>query len=120
MVSVAVASTVSPQRGAAPIDLVHLSRRTLGDRDLEREDLSLFVRQCELYLERLHRAKDIAARTTAAHALAGSAQAVGAFGVAREAFAIEGSVDAVFDCGSLDRAVMKASDYVGRLLSKAS
>ena len=101
-------------RPPAPLDLVHLSRRTLGDRTLEREVLSLFVRQCDVYLDRLHRARDGEARRCAAHALAGSAQAVGAFAVAREAFAVESGCP---DCADLDDAVGSASAYVNTLLA---
>lgn len=102
-------------RITAPVDLVHLSRRTLGDRTLEREVLSLFVRQCDVYLERLHCARDGEARRCAAHALAGSAQAVGAFSVAREAFAVE---EGRPDCAGLDDAVGTASAYVNGLLAE--
>lgn len=109
-------SALSIRGSTAPVDLVHLSRRTLGDRTLEREVLSLFVRQCDVYLERLHCARDGEARRCAAHALAGSAQAVGAFGVAKEAFAVEGGC---LDCDRLDDAVGTASAYVSTLLSEA-
>ncbi len=37
-----------------PVDLVHLSRYTLGERALEREVLELFCTQSSIYLERLH------------------------------------------------------------------
>ena len=102
----------------APVDLVHLSRRTLGDRALEREVLTLFVRQCDVYLERLHAALDGTTRAQAAHALAGSAQAVGAFAVAEEAFAVEERAQNVCDCGRLDAAVGSASAYVRGLLGE--
>ena len=36
-----------------PVDLVHLSRYTLGERELEREVLELFCTQSFVYLERL-------------------------------------------------------------------
>ena len=36
-----------------PIDFEHLSRMTLGDRTLEREVLSLFVRQAEMLRARM-------------------------------------------------------------------
>ena len=104
----------SPSHAAAPVDLVHLSRRTLGDRALEQEVLSLFVRQCDVYLDRLHCARDGEARRCAAHALAGSAQAVGAFAVAREAFAVE---EGCPDSAGLDEAVGTASAYVHTLLA---
>lgn len=97
-----------------PVDLVHLSRRTAGDRSLEREVLSLFVRQCDVYLERLHCAKDAPSRRDAAHALKGSARAVGAFELARAADEME--CEATCDCGRLDREVAQASAYVLALL----
>lgn len=99
-----------------PLDLVHLSRRTAGDRSLEREVLALFGRQCVLYLDRLHRARDLALRRDLAHALAGSARAVGAFEVAAAATALE--QDATADCGTLDREVAEASAFVAALLDE--
>ena len=116
MATFATRSALSSCGSTAPLDLVHLSRRTLGDRALEREVLSLFVRQCDVYLERLHCARDGEARRCAAHALAGSAQAVGAFAVAEEAFAVEGGCP---DCAKLDDAVGTASAYVHTLLGEA-
>ena len=40
-----------------PVDLVHLSRYTLGERALEREVLELFCTQSAIYLERLRAAQ---------------------------------------------------------------
>ena len=97
-----------------PLDLVHLSRRTLGDRTLEREVLSLFARQLDIYMDRLRDAADCRARQEAAHALVGSARAVGAFDVAREAKAIE--QDPVGDCGRLDREAAEAGAFLKALL----
>lgn len=73
-----------------PIDLVHLSRQTLGDRALEEEVLGLFLRQIDKVAERLARADD-AERRRIAHALVGSARGVGAFAVADCAAEIEKS-----------------------------
>ena len=75
-----------------PIDLVHLSRQSLGDRALERELLQLFDRQSEQIIARV--ASDIGAadrrwRRDLSHTLAGSASAVGALRVARSASAYE-------------------------------
>jgi hypothetical protein len=39
-----------------PVDLVHLSRYTLGVRNLEREVVELFCTQSAIYLERLREA----------------------------------------------------------------
>jgi HPt (histidine-containing phosphotransfer) domain-containing protein len=68
-----------------PIDLVHLSRYTLGDRALEREALALFAAQSGIYLDRLHAAADDKQWHDAAHSLKGSAKAIGAFRVAAAA-----------------------------------
>jgi HPt (histidine-containing phosphotransfer) domain-containing protein len=79
-------------RNVRPIDLVHLSRQSLGDRALEIELLSLFERQAEQIAARL--AMSLANgerrwRHDLAHTLKGSAQAVGAMAVATAAQAYE-------------------------------
>lgn len=71
-----------------PIDLVHLARQTLGDRDLEIELLQLFERQAEQIIARL--ASDTGSaerrwRLDLAHTLKGSARAIGATQVANAA-----------------------------------
>ncbi len=38
---------------ARPVDLAHLSRQTMGDRDLEREVLSLFLHQVQVVGDRM-------------------------------------------------------------------
>lgn len=72
------------------VDLVHLARQTLGDRDLEVELLGLFNRQARALVMLL----DTAALTdgrlpswgaTPLHTLCGSARAVGCWSVARVA-----------------------------------
>ena len=71
------------------IDGEHLSRMTLGDRGLEREVLSLFVRQIEVLRPRISDATpELAA--AAAHTLKGSATGIGAWAVARAAADVEG------------------------------
>ena len=71
------------------IDLVHLARQTLGDVELEREVLSLFVVQSQVYLLRLQAAENAADWKRAAHTLKGSARGIGAWGVAEAAEAAE-------------------------------
>jgi HPt (histidine-containing phosphotransfer) domain-containing protein len=71
-----------------PIDLVHLSRMTLGDRGLEREVLALFDRQATVMVSRMRSAAP-GAVTTVAHTLKGSARGVGAWRVAAAAEAVE-------------------------------
>jgi len=61
-----------------PVDLVHLSRYTLGERALEREVLELFCSQSLVYLERLRAVQSDSDWKDAAHSLKGSASAIGA------------------------------------------
>jgi HPt (histidine-containing phosphotransfer) domain-containing protein len=68
-----------------PVDLVHLSRYTLGERALEREVLDLFCTQSLVYLERLQGAANDQEWKDAAHSLKGSAQAIGAWRAAEAA-----------------------------------
>ena len=69
------------------IDTDHLSRMTLGERDLEREVLGLFARQSADLLARLERLPREGAAL--AHTLKGSARGIGAFAVAQAADELE-------------------------------
>jgi len=80
------ASSASFER---PIDLVHLARQTLGDRDLEREILALFVRQSMTLLKRMVDTPTPQEACDLAHTLKGSARAVGAWRVASAAEEVE-------------------------------
>ena len=83
-----------------PIDLVHLSRQSLGDRGLEKELLQLFERQAEQIIARLDSeigSGDRRWRRDLSHTLAGSAKAVGALRVAAAATAYE---EALFSSAS--------------------
>lgn len=62
-----------------PLDLVHLSRYTLGNRGLEAELLGLFRVQAELYAERLATAESDKDWKDTAHSLKGSARGLGAW-----------------------------------------
>jgi HPt (histidine-containing phosphotransfer) domain-containing protein len=72
-----------------PIDLVHLARQTLGDRSLEQEILSLYLKQAKALLERIKDCGGVRDRCDLAHTLVGSSRAVGAWKVARAAEAVE-------------------------------
>jgi HPt (histidine-containing phosphotransfer) domain-containing protein len=70
------------------IDLIHLARQTMGDRDLETELLGLFRRQAGQIMERLSAdlpGDSIPWRADLAHTLKGSARAIGATRVAIKA-----------------------------------
>ena len=86
----ALAAMASPPLVPAdrPIDLVHLSRMTLGDRALERDVLALFERQIGFLMERIETSTPQVA-AAAAHTLKGSAQGIGAFAMARAAAQVE-------------------------------
>jgi HPt (histidine-containing phosphotransfer) domain-containing protein len=71
-----------------PVDLVHLSRMTLGDRDLEREVLQLFECQAAMLLQRMPGAGP-AHVAAMAHTIKGSARGIGAWQIARDAETLE-------------------------------
>lgn len=75
---------------ASPIDYVHLARYTMGDAELEREILHLFRDQLPDLMNTLAASTNAGeAWRQTAHALKGSALAVGAQRMAREARAAE-------------------------------
>jgi len=74
-----LSSHPAPRR---PIDLVHLSKYTLGNRTLENELLGLFRTQAGVYLARLADASDDTEWKNAAHSLKGSARGLGAWALA--------------------------------------
>lgn len=79
----------SIQGPARSIDLVHLARQTLGDQALEREILSLFLRQSQTLAARIRASTDVTQGRDLAHTLKGSASAVGAWKVAEAADCVE-------------------------------
>ena len=107
-------------RKACPVDLVHLSRQTLGDRELEKEVLSLFVNQSTLYLRRLQEARSIKERKSVAHTIMGSARGLGAWQVAEEAAKFEACCSQKSarkaDCDNLAAAVNTANAYIRELM----
>ena len=73
------------------IDTAHLTRMTLGDTALQREVLTLFVRQSADLVARMSTfPADMAA---IAHTLKGSARGIGAFSAASSAERLERSTD---------------------------
>lgn len=114
--------------GDCAIDLVHLSRQTLGDRALEVELLRLFERQCEQIVARLEGAGPSGgsrARQDLAHTLKGSAQAIGAGAVAAAAARYEDLLGSSPDeaapqaLSALRAAAQEARRAVARLLPES-
>ena len=73
----------------APIDFDHLRRYTLGDEDLEREILGLFLSHAPQTLDVLQKSVNAVEWRAAAHGIKGSARAVGAHRVAELAAVAE-------------------------------
>lgn len=81
-------SAPSIEPAEAALDIDHLGRMTLGDRDLEREVLQLFDRQTAMLAERL-RGATAAVAASCAHTLKGSARGIGAWRLAHAAERVE-------------------------------
>lgn len=111
-----------PCEGTRPVDLVHLSRFTLGDAKLEHEVLQLFRVQAGIYLERLKTAADPTGWREAAHTIKGSARGIGAWSVAEAAEAAEAlegpaGARATNALAALDGAVREAIAFIDPLLA---
>lgn len=94
------------------LDLDHLHHQTMGDRALEREVLDLFVGQVDSVIDWLRSAKSGRERREAAHSLAGSASAIGAFEVARMARSVETAEANDADIDALIEVVEKTRAYI--------
>jgi HPt (histidine-containing phosphotransfer) domain-containing protein len=111
------------QTSSRPVDLVHLSRYTLGDLALEREVLRLFCTQSFLCLDQLRVARSGKDWIDAAHSLKGSARAIGAWGVADSAERAERLGDEDMAQGrslyidEIDSALRAAHVFIASLLS---
>ncbi|MGI2032136.1 Hpt domain-containing protein [Rhizobium panacihumi] len=96
-----------------PIDLVHLARQTMGDKDLEVEILSLFARQARAALTEITMAAIPA--STVAHRIKGAANAVGAFKVAAIAGEIEAGKTDAASLALFGAAVIEAENFINKL-----
>lgn len=105
--------TSGPAR-ARPIDLKHLSRQTMGDRDLERDVLGLFAEQAQAVRKQISGA-EIKQRLFLAHALKGSARGIGAFAIAECACAIENSPTDRLVVKRLVRLIDEACDFIASI-----
>ncbi|SFO66001.1 Hpt domain-containing protein [Cohaesibacter marisflavi] len=69
------------------LDLDHLARQTMGDEELQKQVLSLFVSHMSETMPRLVSASEEASQI--AHSIKGSARGIGAWSVASAAEAVE-------------------------------
>ena len=88
MLAASLRKAINPDSTPAVLDDTHLGRMTLGDRQLEREVLQIFVRQAAMMLQRIATAEPPLA-AAAAHTLVGSARGIGAWRVALAAERLE-------------------------------
>jgi HPt (histidine-containing phosphotransfer) domain-containing protein len=98
-----------------PLDLVHLSRQTLGDRALEIELLGLFDKQAGQIMARLDSSLccgDQKWRHDLSHTLKGSARAIGAVRVAAAAQAYEDALAAGLKESDLEAYVLDMKQTV--------
>ncbi len=100
--------------GARPVDLAHLSRQTMGDRELEREILKLFVQQALGVCARIATATP-QERLPLAHSLKGSARGVGAFAIADCAVELEESPNDKLVVDRLERLIAEVGDFVAAI-----
>lgn len=96
-----------------PIDLVHLSRQTSGDKSLELEVLQTFARQARSHLGDLS-SGDMQLVMQTAHRLKGAALAIGAFDVSAAAEKVEARGDAA-DIILLGNAIAAAENFINTL-----
>jgi HPt (histidine-containing phosphotransfer) domain-containing protein len=113
----------SPTADDRPVDLVHLARQTMGNHDLEREVLHLFLTQSEKCLSRLGDST-YPRRAETAHTILGSARGIGAHQVAKAAEALERAALADPTAGSaeieaLRREIEAANRFIRSLVFAA-
>ncbi|TBN55301.1 Hpt domain-containing protein [Hansschlegelia quercus] len=99
---------------ASAIDVVHLNRQTMGDRNLEHEVLELFRRQARVLLFRFEALTSPSERADVAHTLKGSARGVGANRVAFAADELERSAKSGEPTG---RALAELAEAVAEVTS---
>lgn len=100
--------------GGRPLDLDHLSRQTMGERALEQEVLAMFSRQLGTIRDTIGAADD-RERARLAHALKGSARAVGAFALADWAARIEDMPDDRALVARLVELIGAAQDFIAAI-----
>jgi FOG: HPt domain len=113
-------SACAEPASAWPVDIVHLSRYTLGDKSLEREVLGLFAAEARQRIDAFTRARSEKEWQMAAHTLKGSSRAVGAWRVAHlaqeaERLCIEDSDACASAIRLIEEAAAEASAYIARL-----
>lgn len=124
----AISRNIEGQEEPPVIDLVHLSRQTMGDAQLETELLGLFANQAKAIVQALA-GPGATARSSPAdllHTLCGSARAIGSWSVAEQAERLErevrhpdargGTGERLDQLAALGSSVAQACSAIDRLL----
>ncbi|TDR31316.1 phosphorelay protein [Aquamicrobium defluvii] len=98
---------------ASPVDLVHLERQTMGDRQLQSEVLNLLAEQARSTSLRVGSASP-EERAAMAHGLKGAARGVGAFALADCADALEREPEVEQHRKRLEQAVAEFLNFLLR------
>ena len=106
------ASETCAAEPAAPVDLGHLRRYTMGDHALEVEILGLFSEQLPITIGALKNAPSAKEWGIAAHTLKGSARAVGAWSLATIAESAE-KLQRLPDAGERGQVVRRLEEAAG-------
>ena len=115
----------SDRASRGPIDMVHLSRQTLGDSGLEMEVLRLFDQMSHVYYERLETSTTVKDLLVNLHTIKGAAAGIGAFGLAElarvaETELREGAAVNPERIDDLHVAVEELSAFIGQYLQQAA
>lgn len=97
-----------------PVDLAHLAKQTMGDKDLEIEILQLFARNTRMILHELANA-DKAKITALSHRLKGSADAVGAFKISVAAQTLENNPSDSNAFAQVTTSIIEAENFILKL-----
>ena len=98
-----------------PVDLAHLGKQTMEDRDLQSEVLKLFIHAAEMFVFQLDGADDDRRRSLA-HKLKGSARSIGAFALADHAEKLEEQPADAAVLKNVRDEIVRVEDFIASIL----
>ena len=97
-----------------PIDMLHLSKQTSGDSDLENELLTLFAKQVRECLSEMASCEE-EERAKKANEVHNAAESIGAFDVADKAGRVKANPADAASLAAFSNSVVKASSFIASL-----
>ena len=97
-----------------PIDMLHLSKQTSGDSDLENELLTLFAKQVRESLAEMASCEE-QERAKMAEDVHNAAESIGAFDVADKAGRVKANPADAASLAAFSNSVVKASSFIASL-----